>query len=157
MLDIETENRAIPGRIALSWDLIHHIFHHRLDEAVVITEKPVALMSASRKQWFKLLRQVQKERASTLDVQRIQELDKTVLFLNSRVFTLKQSQAASQKSIFYRSFEEFVLSPLKCDILYVTHSINTQELEKLTKSISQRGRMILYDRPKSKMQYGDGG
>lgn len=62
---------------ATSWDIARHLFARQLNGNVaVVADNPVALLSAVKKQWARLERQVQRERASTLDATRIWALCK---------------------------------------------------------------------------------
>jgi hypothetical protein len=50
-------------------------------QSVVMTDKPLVLLSLVSKQWKRLERRLQKERASTLDVQKIQSLTREIAWM----------------------------------------------------------------------------
>jgi hypothetical protein len=76
--------------VALSVDLASHMSHQCPKGTIAIaTSHPQALMSSVRKQWLRLIRILQRERASTLNHQRIDDLNKAIHFMQTTSFTAK--------------------------------------------------------------------
>ena len=68
MGNIFVERRRLPKHTPLSWDIVHHLYgrFHLNGLTFIITENPSSLLAALKKQWLKILYQLQRERASTL-------------------------------------------------------------------------------------------
>jgi hypothetical protein len=69
-------------------DIARHLYTRMYSgKIVIVAEQPAALIGPLRKQWLKLMRSVQKERARTLHASRIQELTSRVVRMQSLRFT----------------------------------------------------------------------
>jgi len=68
-------------------DIARHLFTRMsCGKVVIVADNPLALLGALRRQWLKLARKVQKERASTLNAQRIFELNEMVMKMQGVAF-----------------------------------------------------------------------
>ena len=71
-------------------DLARHMYTRMsCGQIVIITNDPNALLSPLRKQWLKLCRKVQRERASTLNALRIRELTESIQRMQGLRFSAK--------------------------------------------------------------------
>lgn len=95
------EQRSLNGDASLSWDIAHHLYTRQLKgKTIIIAEDPVALLSSVRKQWLKLTRRAQRERASTLDGERISELTQQIAHMQNMKFTAGDPLDRPQADIF---------------------------------------------------------
>lgn len=68
-------------------DLARHLFiRMHCGKVVIATDHPQITISLLRKQWLKLMRKVQRERASTLNAARIYELNQIVIKMQTLRF-----------------------------------------------------------------------
>src|SRR5690242_17494607 len=71
-------------------DIARHLYTRMWSGKVVIAaDKPTAFLPSLRKQWLKLARKAQKERASTLNAARIAELTSIVSYMHNLSFTIQ--------------------------------------------------------------------
>jgi hypothetical protein len=88
------ENRTIKEVQPLSKDLARHIqSRYVYGKIAVATNNPVALLSSVRKQWLRLTRLVERERASTLNRVRKAEFDQKLWRMQNVSFTAQDPSA----------------------------------------------------------------
>ncbi|SRR6266540_5029956 len=69
-------------------DLARHLYTRiTCGKVVIVANNPNTLLPPLRKQWLKLMRKVQKERASTLNAERIFELNEMVVRMQGLQFS----------------------------------------------------------------------
>ena len=138
------EKRAMNGR-ALSWDLAHHMYIRAVQGKVaVVTDKPVELLAATRKQWLKLVRQVQRERSSTLNAIRIAEFTHQIAYMQNLHFTAKPPTDLLEADVTFAIANDFVKIPPVCRTLYVTYPFATEKLHLLTSWMPRNSVVVIY-------------
>jgi hypothetical protein len=86
----------------LASEIAHHLqSRQHLGKAIVICERPVNLVSTTRKQWFKLARTLQKERASTINAEKILRLTSTITHMHRMQFATKTPLHAPEAHVFF--------------------------------------------------------
>ncbi len=139
------EERPLSGDISLSWDLVHHLYARgRQPRVAVITEKPAIMLAATRKQWFRLTRQVQRQRSSTLRASRIIELSNQLSWMQRLCFTSKDPAAALTADVLFATTETFLKTPPACTTLYATCHVTASQLEILTSNMPENSVAVLY-------------
>lgn len=90
------------GSESVAADIMRH-FHARqhLGKAAIICDHPLIMLSAARKQWLKLSRHAQKQRASTLNADKILKYTHTITRMQNMRFTLKSAQEYPEADIFF--------------------------------------------------------
>jgi hypothetical protein len=145
MTGLYIEQRALHGKAALSWDLVHHLFVRPVrGRVVIVTERPVVLLATTKRQWYKLLRQVQLERSSTLQATRIAELSRQIAYMQNLSFTTKPAKTTSKASVLFAIADELTNFPPVCQSLYVTYELDKQTLHTLTRDMLRDGVIVLY-------------
>lgn len=145
MIGLCSEIREL-GDTALSYDLAHHMLARQIKGRIaVVTDRPVSLMSAARKQWLKLLRHIERERSSTLSVRRL-ELANELTRLKSVSFTAERPITDPQASICFGTVDDFLQAPPICNTLYITCQIERHEQYMLASWMPPRGLVVIYDR-----------
>jgi hypothetical protein len=139
------EKRSLNGKTALSWDLAHHMYVRSHGKVAIITDKPVALLAATKKQWFKLIRHVQRERASTLNATRIVELSNQAAYMQSMRFTAKPPEDLLDADVVFATADDFVRVPPVCFTVYVTYSFEREQLHMLTSWMPKNGVVVIYE------------
>src|SRR5215213_5231714 len=87
MIGLSVEGRRLDGSNPLSKDLARHMLtRYKSGKIAVVTDRPVVLMSATRKQWVKIIRRTARERSSTLNPRK-QEISSELERLQSVAFT----------------------------------------------------------------------
>lgn len=105
-------------RIAV--DIAKHLqTRHTLGTALVICDNPHALMSAMRKQWLRLIRHRQRQRASTLNAEEILRHTQAIVRMQSIQFSLKALYNTSGSIVYFQT-PDSVEIPTGCMTVYAT-------------------------------------
>jgi hypothetical protein len=149
MYALYTERREINGKNLLSWDLAHHLYLRSLcGKVIVVTDKPTELLSATRKQWLKLMRQVMRQRSSTLNVIRLAELTSQITYMQGLQFSAKQPKDYMDADVTFATAEDFIKVAPICRTAYITHEIDAEKLHMLTSWMPEGGVVVIYTRLK---------
>lgn len=139
------EQRSLNGKTLLSWDLAHHIYARGMQGKVaVVAEKPVELLAATKKQWFKLMRQVQRERSSTLNAVRVGELTRQIAWMQNLSFSAKPPDDLLEADITFAQADDFVEVPPQCSTIYVTYHFKLEKLHMLTSWMPMGALVVIY-------------
>lgn len=117
-------------------DLARHLYTRmNCGKVVIVADSPNALLSPLRRQWLKLARKVQKERASTLNAARIYELNEMV----KRMYALRFStewppDGYEPADVYIATIDELLrwAPEGSCRTLYVTCDITPEQLHLMT-------------------------
>lgn len=147
MYALYTERREINGKSLLSWDVARHIYMRASREKViVVTEKPVELLSATRRQWFKLMRYVMRQRSSTLSATRSLELTGQIGFMQNLQFSAKRPKECLGADITFATVDDLIKVAPICGTAYITHDISSEKLHMLTSWMPEGGVVVIYMR-----------
>lgn len=102
------------------------------------------LLSATRKQWLKLLRRVENERSSTLNPAREHILTEQILWMQGLSFTSKAPSDMLEADITFATAEDFVRVPPICRCVYVTYSFDREKLHMLTAWMPRNSLVVVY-------------
>lgn len=87
---IEQRNASAHGSSSLASDVARHLHSRQyLGKAVIICDNPVVMLSTIRKQWLKLARVIQKQRAATLNADKILKYTHAITHMQNMQFTSK--------------------------------------------------------------------
>lgn len=107
------------NRIAI--DLAKHLqARQHLGTAVVICEKPQSLMSAVRKQWLRLERNVLRLRSSTLDAEEILRHTRAITLMQNMRFVNRTPAEEPDATVYFMTPDEAQMLPANCYSLYLT-------------------------------------
>jgi len=130
----------------LSWQLARHICAHGPQGKIaVVTDRPEALLSATRKQWSMLLRQTENDRSSTLNPTRIDMLIGQILWLQGLTFTSKVPDDLLEADITFATADNFVRVPPVCRCVYVTYDFEREKLHMLTAWMPRNSLVVMYE------------
>lgn len=111
----------------------------------VVTDNPVILLSATKKQWLKLARRKQKERASTLNSLKVSELTQQISWMQSLRFSAKAPDDLLEAQVTFATAEDFVRVPPECRTVYVAYRFEEAKLHMLTSWMSKGGLVVIYE------------
>lgn len=114
-------------------------------KAVVVTDKPAALLAATRKQWVGYTRNLQRQRASTLDAIKITDATRQIAWRQSLRFSAKPPEDVLEAAVTFGIAEAFVKFPPTCRTLYITYSFSREQLYMLTSWMPKGGVVIFYE------------
>jgi len=138
--------RLSPEDKPLSWKLARHICSHGArGRIVVVTDMPTTLLSATRKQWFKLQRQAQNEQSSTLNPTRENMLSDRILWMQTVSFTSKPPDDLLKADITFATADDFVRVPPVCSCVYITYDFDREKLHMLTAWLPRNALVVMYE------------
>ena len=142
MHTLYVEKHSLNGK-PLSWHLARHSCSHGPQgKTAVVTDKPKELLSATRKQWLRLIRLAENERSGTINPTRVDLLTQQILWMQGLSFT---SKAPLEADITFATADDFVRVPPVCRCLYVTYSFEREKLHMLTAWMSRNCLVVLYE------------
>lgn len=142
------EQRNINGKNLLSWDLAHHLYLRSVrDKVVVATDKPVELLSATRKQWFKLMRHVMRQQASTLNASRLVELVEQISYMQNLRFSTKLAGDYLDADVTFAAIDDLIgIAPI-CRTAYITYDVSKEKEYMLTSWMPPGGVAVICVQP----------
>jgi len=132
MHDLIREEHRIKSGMGAKFIAQHLSVRTRYGKAVIVVRKPHSAISAVRKQWLKLVRKKQTERASTLDALRIRQLVEMVAYMKSRKFTLKYPPDEYIGDVYITDLETTLRWPPSCQTMYVLSDLKPEQLHMIT-------------------------
>jgi hypothetical protein len=148
MYGLSTEQRLL-GAVPLSRDLAFHICRQSLyGKVVVVTDKPNALLASGRKQWLRLIRKMQVERARTLDTERIQVLTNDLARMQTVTFSATVPDDIGGTLPAHVTFMDAVqckrFAPV-CHTMYITYTFPREHLHMMTSWMPRNGLVVIYE------------
>ena len=131
---------ANPGTKDLAKHLYTRMYYGKV---VIVADRPHAAISALRKQWLKLARKVQKERASTLNAVRIAELSGIVGHMQSLDFTMHYPPDDYAGNIYIATVDEILRWPPVCRTMYITCDVEPEKLHMITAWMPQGSLVVI--------------
>lgn len=117
---IEIRKTAAIGTDSVAADMMRHLHtRQHLGKAVVVTDQPLAIMPAARKQWLKLSRAIQKQRAQTLNADKILKYTHTITHMQHLHFTVKSPLEAPDADIYFLTPDALSVMPIQCWTAYL--------------------------------------
>jgi hypothetical protein len=136
--------RELQGSLAK--DLAEEILERGLSGKVaIVTAEPVILLSATRKQWLKLIRRAQRDRSSTLDAAKIAKLIQQIAWMQSCRFSAKTPDDLLEAHVTFATAEDFRRVPPICQTLYVTYEFEREKLHMLTSWMPKSSLVVIYE------------
>lgn len=137
------EEHVIKNGMGAKFVAQHLAVRTRYGKAVVIAAKPHSIISAVRKQWLILVRKKQKERASTLNSTRKQQLMEDITYMNGRRFTLKYPPDDYTGDIYVATPEAALLWPPGCQTIYILPELEAEQLHMVTAWMSKNALVVV--------------
>lgn len=138
------ERCALEGG-SLSRQLAVHIAAHvQQGKIAVVTNKPAALLSSTRKQWLRLIRLTERERSSTLNAARKEQLEMQLERMRQLKFTTKAPEDMLEADITFATADDFVHTPPDCRIVYIAYDFEREKLHMLTSWMPRNGIVVMY-------------
>lgn len=141
----ELRKQSAKGTDSVAADIMRHLHtRQHLGKAVVISDQPVALLAASRKQWLKLARTIQKQRASTLNADKILKYTHTITHMQHMRFTAKPALQDPEADIYFLDQSTCETMPLHCYSIYFTAKLKDDAARNIIEQLPSEALMIDY-------------
>jgi len=129
----------------LAAELAKHLrARQHLGSAVVVTDEPLKLLAVVRKQWFKLARGLQRERASTVNAQKILHLTYAVTRMHNLAFVAKAPEERPDADVFFVGDTDLHQLPPRCFSLYLTTAVPTALLRQTILQLAPQSLIVDY-------------
>ena len=126
-------------------DLARHLLSRQhLGKTVVVCDKPVIVMSVIRKYWLRLSRSLQKERASTLNAEKILQLTYDITHMQHMGFAARPCDDVPRADVFFVTPDELTHMPANCFSLYILKPPTAAQLQEATQQLPDRSLVVDY-------------
>ncbi len=131
---------------SLTYDMMRHLHtRQHLGKAVILCDQPVSLLSASRKQWLKLSRSVQKKRAATVSADKILKYTHAVTHMQHMRFTSKAPLAAPEADVYFLAAGAVGYLPARCFTVYIANSLPEDQIAQLLAQLPNESLLVDYE------------
>lgn len=122
---IELRKPSARGTDNIIADSMRHLnTRQHLGKAVVVCDHPAIVLSVARKQWLKLSRSLQKQRASTLSADKILKYTHTITRMQRMLFTIKTPRERPNGEVYFLTSESLAIMPNDCWTVYIMSAID---------------------------------
>ncbi|HSX28129.1 MAG TPA: hypothetical protein VLF60_01625 [Candidatus Saccharimonadales bacterium] len=116
----EARPKPLDQTTLLASDMMRHLHSRQyLGKALVICDSPFSTMRVARKQWLKLARTIQRQRASTLNADKILRFTYTITHMQHMQFAAKTPLQSPDTHVFFVTPEQCDQAPLSCFTVYI--------------------------------------
>lgn len=142
---IELRKIAARGTDSIAADIMRHLHtRQHLGKAAVITNQPLPILAASRKQWLKLSRALQKQRASTLHADKILKYTHSIAHMQHMRFTSKSALEAPNADVYFMTPDQLYIMPVNCWSVYVLHEPPIKEAQAMMYQLPAEALVVDY-------------
>jgi hypothetical protein len=114
-------------------DIARHLYTRMYyGKVVIVTDRPMSVIGALRKQWLKLARKAQKERAGTLNPTRIKELSGIISYMHGLDFTIQYPPDDHPGDVYIATLDNVLRWPPACRTLYITCEVELEKQHMIT-------------------------
>jgi hypothetical protein len=111
----------------------------------VICKQPVGMLGAARKQWLKLSRALQKQRASTLNADKILKHTHSITHMQHMQFSAKGPLDSPETDVYFLRPDEILVLPVHCLTVYVLDSMNWTTAQKMLGQLPADALIVDYE------------
>lgn len=116
----------------LAADLTRHLYTRQyLGKTVVVCGHPVGMVSSARKQWLRLARTLQRQRASTLNADKILKYTHGIAHMQRLRFSSKAPLEQPEADVFFLTPNALQNLPAQCLTAYLVCSATSEQLQQL--------------------------
>lgn len=137
---------AARGSDSIAADIMRHLHaRQHLGTTIIVCEQPTVMLSAARKQWLKLARNVQKQRASTLNADKILKYTHAITRMQHMRFTMKTPLERPESDIFFLRPDNLEYLPSSCMNAYLVPALSPELATHVADGMAPEGLIIDYD------------
>lgn len=140
----------------------HLAVRQDLGGTVVVCNSPFILLSVVRKTWLHLARQLQKQRAATLNPEEILRLTHTIMHMQRMLFVAKTPIQIPDAQVYFVTPAQLEALPTNCYTLYLSEPVPAKTLAKVIDVMPDSSLIVNFDvgvslstlgvRPKSELE-----
>ncbi|HSW81116.1 MAG TPA: hypothetical protein VLG40_01850 [Candidatus Saccharimonas sp.] len=141
------ETRRLPHNppSTLAADIARHIeMRQYLGTTLVVCDNPTATLSATRKQWLKATRNLQRMRASTLNPEEILRLTHAIMHMQNMDFVMRSPTDQPHANVFFLTPQQLAHIPFRCYSAYITTPLSHDAVLQLVTRLPNRSLIVDY-------------
>lgn len=151
----EIRKQSARGTDSIAADIMRHLHARQyVGKAVVVCEQPVALLAASRKQWLKLTRTIQKQRASTLNAEKILKFTHTITRMQHVKFAFKPPLDDPEADVYFLAPDSCELMPPHCYSTYILAPLAPEAIKTVLEQLPSEALVTDYEHSTAWAQFG---
>jgi len=151
----ELRTQAARGTDSMAADMMRHLHTRQyLGKTLVISDDPFAILSIARKQWLRVARAIQKQRASTLNADKILKYTHTITHMQHMRFTLKQPEEFPAGDVFFLHPRHLLHLPAQCFTIYTDVAFSSATAEVLLTQLPAEALIVDYNHTTSWAKMG---
>lgn len=121
----ELRGNVTKGNINLAADMMRHLHARQyLGKTVVVCEHPAIFLTATHKQWHKLSRTIQKQRASSVNADKILKYTRTITHMQHMRFSAKPPLDDPDASVYFLCKDRLDALPERCHSIYLATTLD---------------------------------
>jgi len=133
------------GSSPIAQDVVKHLYARSLcGKVAIVAERPVVFLSALKKQWMKIERQLRHERSSTLNPTRLLEFTHELPRIQTLSFTAKPPIDEPRADVQIATVEQFLEWAPQCRTMYVTCGVTNEQLHLITAWMPKHSLVVVY-------------
>lgn len=141
----ELRKQSAKGTDSVAADIMRHLHtRQHIGKVMIICDHPNVLLPAARKQWLKLTRTIQKQRASTLNADKILKYTHTITHMQHMRFTAKNALQNPEADVYFTDKKSCASVPMHCYSIYVTTAIDDQAAQDMIAQLPTEALVIDY-------------
>lgn len=126
-------------------DIARHLQSRQyLGLTIVVCQNPLSMLSATRKQWLRLARNLQKQRASTLNAEDILRFTHTIMHMQHLQFVAKPPENPTEAHIFFVHPDDLPNLPQGCLSLYIIAPPRATQLKAWVEQLAEDALIVDY-------------
>lgn len=141
----EVRNLPTNPPATLAADISRHLQTRQyLGNTLVVCDNAHAILSATRKQWLKATRYLQRQRASTLNAEEILRLTHVIMHMQNMLFVPKNPNEHPEGSVFFAETSQPIIVPPQCLTVYVTAPLSADAAKHICSKLPQHSLVVSY-------------
>jgi hypothetical protein len=151
----ELRKQSARGTDSIAADIMRHLHTRQyLGKAIIICDQPLPLLAASRKQWLKLTRSIQKQRSSTLNADKILKYTHTITRMQHMRFSHKTPLQDPEADIYFLDENHCQTMPAHCYSIYLLSDLAKETASTLIEQLPAESLVIDYGQHLSWASFG---
>jgi len=143
----ELRKQSARGTDSIAADMMRHLHtRQHLGKAVIICDQPVAILAAARKQWLKIARSIQKQRASTLNADKILKYTHTITHMQHMRFSTHTPLEDPGADVYFLAADGCTTMPVHCFSIYQAIDLDENVAQHIIKQLPSEALMIDYNK-----------
>lgn len=141
----ELRKQSARGTDSIAADIMRHLHaRQHLGKVVILCDQSIPMLAAARKQWLKLTRAIQRQRASTLNSDKILKYTHTITHMQHMRFSHKAPMDEPGADVYFVEPDELQTLPAHCYTMYTTCGISDSSTSAIIEQLPSEALIVDY-------------